>query len=107
MTNEALTLVWTDEMREAYGVANGVAEEPVQARMAFKEKYAQLVSAARANRLTPKWSVSLGYDVHGREGAVLEAVQKGRLTLTHARKLVPSLPEPDQAIFALVKGIAR
>jgi hypothetical protein len=107
MTNEALTLVWTDEMREAYGVANGVAEEPVQARMAFKEKYTQLVSEARVNRLTPKWSVSLGHDIHGREGAVLEAVQKGRLSLAYARKLVPSLPEPDPTILAIVGGITR
>lgn len=107
MTNEALTLVWTDEMREAYGVANGVAEEPVQARMAFKEKYTQLVSEARAKRLTPKWSVSIGHDIHGREGAVMEAMQKGRLSLAHARKLVPSLPEPDPTILAIVGGITR
>jgi hypothetical protein len=107
MKNEALTLVWTDEMREAYGVACGVEADPVQARMAFKEKYTQRVSEARAKRVTPTWSVSLGHDIHGREGAVLEAVQKGRLSLAQARKLVPSLPEPDPTILAMVGGITR
>lgn len=105
MKNEALTLVWTDEMREAYGVACGVEDDPVQARMAFKEKYAQLVSEARAKGNNPTWTVSLGHDVNGREGAVLEAVQKGRLTLAYARKLVPSLPEPEDGILALTKRI--
>jgi hypothetical protein len=89
MTNEALTLVWTDEMREAYGVANGVAEEPVQARMAFKEKYTQLVSEARAKRMTPKWSVSKGTDKADQERAILEAVAQGRLTSSFAHRLLP------------------
>ena len=89
MTNEAITLVWTDEMREAYGVANGVAEEPIYARMAFKEKYTQLVSEARAKRLMPKWSVSKGTDKADQERAILEAVAQGRLTSSFAHRLLP------------------
>lgn len=89
MQDEAITLVWTDEMREAYGVANGVAEEPIQARMAFKEKYTQLVSEARATRMTPKWSVSKGTDKADQERAILEAVAQGRLTASFAQRLLP------------------
>ena len=102
MGNEALSLVWTDEMREAYGVACGVSDDPVQARMAFKETYQRAVSEARAQRQSPRWSASLGHDPQGREGAVLEAVQKGRLTATHAKQLVPSLPDLSPEIMQIV-----
>src|SRR4029077_5764846 len=45
--NEQASLVWTEEMREAYGVVRLVADDPIAARMAFKERYTTLVSAAR------------------------------------------------------------
>lgn len=102
---EDATIVWTNEMRAAYGIAAALADDLVAARMAFKETYTRIVSEARAQRLTPAWSVSLGNYIHGREGAVLEAVQKGRLTLDHARRLVPALPEPSRDALAIVERI--
>src|SRR6185436_1156205 len=35
--NEQASLVWTEEMREAYGVVAPLADDPIAARMAFKE----------------------------------------------------------------------
>lgn len=107
MNNEQISIVWTDEIREAYGVACALADDPVAARMAFKELYSPLVSASRANRKQPSWSVSLGYDVAGRERAVQEAVEKGRISLEHARQLVPSLPPIAPQTLKLLAGVCR
>lgn len=106
MGNEQLSLCWTDEMREAYGAAANLCDDPIASRMAFKEVYAKLVSEARADRKHPSWSLSLGFDMTGRELAAQEAISKGRLTLDQARRIVPSLPEPSRETLALVKRIA-
>ncbi len=95
MKNEALTLVWTDEMREAYGVANGVSDDPVQARMAFKETYTRAVSEARAQRTPLNWSVSQGTDKADRERAILEGVKQGRLSAPYAQRLLPHPDDPQ------------
>jgi hypothetical protein len=103
MKNEALTLVWTDEMREAYGVANGVSDDPVQARMAFKEKYSQLVSESRAQRMPLKWSVSKGTDKADQERAILDGVQQGRLSAPYAQRLLPHAADPQ--LTALLESL--
>ena len=105
MNNEQLSLVWTDEMRDAYGVASQLSDDPVQARMAFKERYLELTKQARQAGLKPNWTVSLGYDVKGRELAVSEAVAKGQITYEHAKKLVPMLPEPSKQTLEIVGRI--
>lgn len=89
MGNEAVSIVWTDEMREAYGAASALADDPVAARMAFKEVYVRAVSAARLAMKQPSWTVSLGYDPRGREAALLEAVELGRLLPDQAQRLLP------------------
>lgn len=103
MKNEALTLVWTDEMREAYGVANGVSDDPVQARMAFKETYAKAVSEARAQRTPLKWSVSKGTDKADQERAILEGVKQGRLSSEYAQRLLPHAADPQ--VTALLESL--
>jgi len=90
--NEQASLVWTEEMREAYGVVAPLADDPIAARMAFKERYTALVSSARDLREPVKWSASLGYDLTLREAALQEAVERKRLTQEQAFKLCPSLP---------------
>ena len=95
MKNETLTLVWTDEMREAYGVANGVSDDPVQARMAFKEKYSQLMSEARAHRTPLNWSVSKGTDKADQERAIFEGVKHGRLSTEYAQRIIPHATDPQ------------
>lgn len=98
LQNEALTVVWTDEMREAFWVALGVQDDLVAARMAFKEAYSKAVSEARGRHEPPKWSVSAGTDRHDTERAVLEAVKAGRLSMAFADKF---LPYPEKTTVAL------
>lgn len=102
--DESRTAVWTEEMASAFAVALPLiaAGEVVPARMAFKEAYAQRVTEAREAAKPVSWSVTLGHDVRGREGVVMDAVQRGRLTMQEARSLVPSLPAPSAKVLSLV-----
>lgn len=81
LNNEHVSIIWTDQMRRASAVVTALADDPVAARMAFKEVYSREVSEARAKRELPKWSASLGWDPHGREIAQLEADNRNRATL--------------------------
>lgn len=107
LANEQVSIVWTEEMREAYGAAAALASDPVAARMAFKECYTKLVSTARAHRQSPSWSVSLGYDPHGRELALTEAVQKNQISQTHAARLLPPGNVVAPEVHALVEQLSK
>lgn len=102
--NEQASLVWTEEMREAYGVVAPLADDPIAARMAFKERYTALVSTARDRHEPVKWSASLGYDRTLREAALQEAVERKRLTQEYALKLCPSLPLVSVETMKLLDG---
>lgn len=103
--DEALTVVWTAEMAEAFGMCRAVLDvgDEIGARMAFKETYTRLVTAAREARRPPVWTASLGFDHDGREAALLPHVQAGRLPadVLPAPRLkltaVLSLPAPEGA----------
>lgn len=103
MGDEHASIVWTDEMRRAYGVAAALSDDLIAARMAFKESYLSQVGEARANGRLVKWSASLGWDKQRRESVLLEAVEKGRLTHTAAKQLHPeiSLPNHSESIKLL------
>lgn len=106
-TDESKTVVWTDEMASAWGVARPLLEagDKVGARMAFKEAYAVAVAKARDERLRPKWTASLGDDKYGREPVLMEAVQKGRLSAPHVRAILPyhETSQPMQALLERVE----
>ena len=89
--SEAETIVWTEEMAEAMGVAQPLLDEgdAIAARMAFKESYARLVALARDAKQPVKWTASLGHDPLGREQALQRAVEQGRLLQTHVVGLLP------------------
>ncbi len=89
MADEGATMIWTEEMREAFGIANKVAEDAVGARMAFKESYSRLIGEARTARTAPQWSVSIGSNKAHRELAILEGLKCGRLSQAYAQKLLP------------------
>lgn len=118
MNNESISIVWTDEMREAASVALALQDDPIAARMAFKETYARVVGEARANRKMPKWSASLGWDPNGREMAQIEAQKRneqvqGLLALPAAKpiewpgptKTVPMPPDVRASINQIGKHI--
>lgn len=98
--DEATTVVWTEEMSQAWGIARTliVDGDTVAARMAFKEKYSQLIQIARSEGRAPKWTPSLGHDAQGRETVLLEAVRLGRLSAPHVSKLLPHFDMPHSSI---------
>ncbi len=85
--NESISLVLTDEMAEAYGVARSLSDDPVAARMAFKEHYQRAVSKARAEGKRPEWFPSLGTDPAGRHDVITKAIQMNALTSENIREL--------------------
>lgn len=103
--SEDETVVWTDEMAAAYGAASRLiaAGEPIPARMAFIEKYRALVTEARAEQKPPKWSPSLGRDVHDREAKITEAVDRGRLSFERAKLFLPNLNEPPKQLAGMAR----
>lgn len=105
--DEAASIVWSTEMRDAYAVARPliVLEDLVAARVAFLEKYKVLVQQSRDARYPVKWEVSLGTDKDGRELALLDAAQKGRMGVDHALALLPYHRE-DEGLRARFLEIA-
>jgi hypothetical protein len=90
--DESGSVVWTEEMAEAFGVAAPLLHEGqiIAARSAFIEAYQARVAIARNERRFPKWSPSLGHDPAGRETALLAAIEKGRLTHERVRGVLPA-----------------
>lgn len=107
LEREDASIVWTDEMRDAFGVALALGSDQVAARMAFKEVYAQRVSAARANRQRPQWAVSLGYDPHGRAVAVQQALSKNQISQEYAARLLPHAEAVAPDVQALLEQIGK
>lgn len=81
--DESATVVWTDEMSEAFKVARPLlvdARDEVGARMAFKEAYARLLAQARERRVPVQWTSSLGFDAQARDAELLPHVEAGRIS---------------------------
>jgi hypothetical protein len=89
--DEMTSTVWTEEMAQAWGLASPLLEagDVAAARATFGEGYVKAVQQARIRREPLRWMPSLGSDVRGREAVVLDAVRKGRLTMTQASALLP------------------
>lgn len=102
---EAVTVVWTDEMAAAWGVALPMIEiDKVAARMAFKGAYDRAVAEARQVGVVPKWRASLGHDKSGRDAVVMRAVELGRLSVSQVMKLLPNL-ETDPGMLLIAKSL--
>jgi hypothetical protein len=98
--DDGATVVWTDEMAEAFHGVRGMLEDRVQARMAFLEVYRTKLAEARAVAKVPRWWPSLGWDASQRAAAITEAVELRRLSVTQAMTMLPSSDWPpawDQA----------
>lgn len=106
MKNEALSLIWSDEMREAYGVANGVSDDPVQARMAFKETYSKAVAEARATRKPLTWTLSKGTDKAMLELVLTEGVKAGKLTAAYAKRQLPYLDLSEGEAVRVIQSVS-
>lgn len=105
--DESKTVVWTDEMAKCWGVAVPLyaVGDKVGARMAFREAYIAEVAQARDEHRRPTWMPSLGWDVQGREGVLLEAVRLGRLKALHVMQLLPAAAH--ESVMALIEAPAQ
>lgn len=99
--DERNTVVWTDEMAQAWEVARPVVQggDEIGGRMAFKDAYERLVRAAREERRTPVVTVSVGWDAELRAAGVEKAVKLGYVP---AGAEVAYLPMPKPVIDPLL-----
>lgn len=90
--DEASSAVITDEMAQAMQSARPLMLEgdTIAARMAFKEAYNRITTQNKFNGVVPRWFPSLGHSKEGREEAIKQAVEKGRLSSDHAQSLLPA-----------------
>ena len=93
--SEYQSIVWSDEMRQAFGIANSLIIEGdmVAARMAFKEEYERACAEARSKGKPVRWSPSFGTDKAGRAAAVVSAVEHLRITAADAQLMLPEIDE--------------
>ncbi len=106
-TDEAVTLVWTEQTRDAWTAALPLVEEgdKIAARQAFLEVYARLVKSARAVGCCAVYQPSLGHDASARAAALQLAVDAGRLAHQQVAEHL-ALPAPTPAFnpLALLAG---
>ena len=97
--DESATVVWTEELAQAWGVARSVIDlgDEVGARVAFREAYERLVTEARRAGVAPRWTASLGTDPGQRVATVREAVAAGRI----GHSALPALEAPKRDPAAL------
>ena len=90
--DEAETVIWTEEMAEAFALCSPVLQmgDEVGARMAFKDAYSRLVSSARHAGKPAKWSASLGWDSAKREAVIQKAQTAGLLPAPVVHALLPN-----------------
>lgn len=94
--DENMTVVWTEQMQQAYGSCSGlIAMDMVAGRMAFREYYNRLVVEARVNNEPPNWVVSLGHDKEQRILPVQQAIEQGLLSHDDGVKLLPDLSDNE------------
>jgi len=105
--DEAVTLVWTEQTRDAWTAALPLVEEgdKIAARQAFLEVYARLVKSARAVGGCAVYQPSLGCDASARAAALQLAVDAGRLAHEQVAEHL-ALPSPTPAFnpLALLAG---
>ena len=108
--DEGATIVWTEEMAQAWGIARPVMRlgDEVGARVAFRDAYNRLIAAAKHAGHAVNWMPSLGHDVDGRYMALHEAELLGRIGGGDIAGLLPApvvaaVPEDVRAYLGALK----
>lgn len=103
--NEAITVVWTTEMAEAWGVASGLMEmgDKYNASRAFKDRYDRIVSESRMSGVKVQWLANIGTDPGSRQQAIEQAVSAGLITSVQAIQLLPSYAPDGQKVLASIE----
>lgn len=98
--HESATVVWTEEMAEAWAFAYPIMDirDETGARMAFLEAYARCCKASRAAGRAVRWTASLGHDEAQRARAIQAAAAAGRLVSGGVAADVLALPAPRAAV---------
>lgn len=103
--SEAVTVVWSDEMAEAWGVVLPLVTEGdmVAARKSFLSVYGRLVIKAREHRKGLRWIATLGQDKASQADAIRIAAQQGRIAGGPASDVLAlaALPAPDARLLML------
>jgi hypothetical protein len=104
--SEADSVVWSDEMAHAWSIAAPLIEDdPIAARMAFKESYTGIVARARDAGTAPQWTPSLGTDKSGRAHAIRTAADRRHITAARALDLLALVgPEHVEQHRAALSG---
>lgn len=105
--DESMTVVWTAEIAQAWGIARAVFDlgDEVGARVAFRDAYNRLVIEARMAHRRPVWSESFGTDPQHRVQAVSQAIALGRMQPEQLPLLEP--PRGSGAGLDKLMGDAR
>ncbi len=90
--DESATVVWTQDMAEAFEISKACGDDEVAMRMAFKDAYTRIVGQRRAAGISPVWLTSLGFDASKRQAVIADAVRLNRIPLASVQHL---LPAPD------------
>jgi hypothetical protein len=101
--DESSSAVITDEMAEAMQSARPLMLEgdTIAARMAFKEAYTRITTKNKFNGVAPRWFPSLGHSKEGREEALKQAVELGRIGKEAVKALLPApVPNVVESAFA-------
>lgn len=105
--DERATVVWTDEICDAWAISQPLAEarDMVGARMAFIAAYERITREARDAQKMPATQVSIGWDADLRNVALERAVQMGRIDSAQASDYATkALPAPGFNPVALLTG---
>lgn len=104
--SEAESVVWNNEICEAYGVAAPLLDgDAIAARMAFKETYTAVVARARDRGEQPQWWPSYGRDRSGRALAVRQAAERNRIPRERALQMLEVIgPEYANQHRAALEG---
>lgn len=95
-SDELETVIWTDEICEAWGICRDVwnSGDQIGARMAFKEAYDRIVLVARRERKMVRWTASMGFDKEKRAIAMTKAAEQGRLIGSEAMQIAHDTAKP-------------
>ena len=95
--DESTTLVWNNEICDAWAVARPIAEagDMIGARMGFISAYERIVRNARESKVLPQSIVSIGWDKATTNPAIEKALALGHITPVQAEEhRVPALAAP-------------
>lgn len=103
-TSEAESIVWSEEMAQAYAIASPllVDGDRIGARMAFKSAYDRLCEQAKVSGKPVSWSVCRGWDTDNLEAVVTDALRLGRLSPEQGHEHVAALEHKTDFNVALL-----